>query len=154
MSSDNRSWSVAISVDKIPETGGHYELTADLAAREAVARAAGVRQVEHLDAVFELTRRGADVVAKGEVRARVGQTCVVTLEPIESDIRESVDLVFAPPSEFAVAHQRRDEPLEQLENGIIDLGAVATEFLMLGLDPYPRKPGVQFAAAPGEKKGE
>jgi hypothetical protein len=26
----------------------------------------------------------------------------------------------------------------------VDLGALATEFLLLGLDPYPRKPGAVF----------
>ena len=29
---------------------------------------------------------------------------------------------------------------EPLIGGIVDLGALATEFLILGLDPYPRKP--------------
>ena len=40
-----------------------------------------------------------------------------------------------------------------MHGGVIDLGAVATEFLILGIDPYPRKPGAVFAAppaAPGE----
>ncbi len=29
-------------------------------------------------------------------------------------------------------------------NGRIDFGALTAEFLALGLDPYPRKPGVAF----------
>ena len=37
-----------------------------------------------------------------------------------------------------------EEPPEPIINGAIDLGALATEFLILGLDPYPRKPGVSF----------
>ena len=28
--------------------------------------------------------------------------------------------------------------------GLVDLGALATEFLILGLDPYPRKPDAVF----------
>ncbi len=36
-----------------------------------------------------------------------------------------------------------NEP-EPLVDGIVDLGALATEFLILGLDPYPRKPGAAF----------
>ena len=28
---------------------------------------------------------------------------------------------------------------------MIDIGEVAAEFLALALDPYPRKPGVEFA---------
>jgi hypothetical protein len=35
-----------------------------------------------------------------------------------------------------------------LVGGVVDLGAVATEFLTLGIDPYPRKPGAEFAAPP------
>ncbi len=38
------------------------------------------------------------------------------------------------------------EPPEPLLDGILDLGALATEFLILGLDPYPRKVGVEFVA--------
>jgi hypothetical protein len=29
-------------------------------------------------------------------------------------------------------------------DGVVDLGAIATEFLILGIDPYPRKPGAVF----------
>jgi uncharacterized metal-binding protein YceD (DUF177 family) len=35
---------------------------------------------------------------------------------------------------------------EPLVGGVVDLGALATEFLILGLDPYPRKPGAVFEA--------
>ena len=41
-----------------------------------------------------------------------------------------------------------DDPPEAIRDGVIDLGAVATEFLLLGLDPYPRKPGAVFDAPP------
>jgi len=34
-----------------------------------------------------------------------------------------------------------------------DLGAVATEFLMLGIDPYPRKPWAEFAAPKVDSDG-
>ena len=27
---------------------------------------------------------------------------------------------------------------------IVDLGAIATEYFLLGIDPYPRKPGAEF----------
>jgi hypothetical protein len=46
------------------------------------------------------------------------------------------------------------EPPEPLENGIVDLGAVATEFLILGIDPYPRKPGAEFTPAKTRQEGE
>jgi hypothetical protein len=36
-----------------------------------------------------------------------------------------------------------DEP-DEIVDGRIDLGALASEFLTLALDPYPRKPGAAF----------
>jgi uncharacterized metal-binding protein YceD (DUF177 family) len=88
------------------------------------------------------------VRVNGQVRARIGQTCVVTLEPVESDLEESVDLVFAPQlAESTQAIDRRtgqEEPPEPLVGGKLDLGAIATEFLLLGIDPYPRKAGAEL----------
>ncbi|HEY2758922.1 MAG TPA: DUF177 domain-containing protein, partial [Pseudolabrys sp.] len=46
------------------------------------------------------------------------------------------------------------EPPEPLMNGKVDLGALAAEFLILGIDPYPRKAGVQFAPPKAEDGGE
>ena len=46
-----------------------------------------------------------------------------------------------------------DDP-EPLVGGSVDLGAFATEFLMLGLDPYPRKPGAIFEPPQDRKPDE
>jgi uncharacterized metal-binding protein YceD (DUF177 family) len=150
-----RPWSVPVTVKDIPETGGHYELTADAATREAVARLAGLRTLDRLEAVFDLSRRGDGAAVRGEVRARVGQSCVVTLEPIDSDIHQPVDLTFVAGAEvrgeetISKHGKATDEPPEPLEGGTVDLGAIATEFLILALDPYPRKPGAEFVV-PGQ----
>jgi hypothetical protein len=88
------------------------------------------------------------------VRARVGQTCVVTLDPIENDIDEPIDLIFAPPEQIpelsdlvddaAESEEEIPDPPEPIVNGIIDLGRLATDALFLAIDPYPRKPGAVF----------
>jgi uncharacterized metal-binding protein YceD (DUF177 family) len=88
----------------------------------------------------------------GTLSAIVGQTCVVTLEPIESEINEAIDLVFNPNPDAGASTDMSldaDEPeIESLIDGVLDLGALATEFLLLGIDPYPRKPGAVFEAPP------
>jgi hypothetical protein len=87
----------------------------------------------------------------GEVQATVVQTCVITLEPIENGVAEIIDLIFEPAASGESPSLARgdggadSEPPEPLHNGCVDLGAVATEFLLLGIDPYPRKPGAVFA---------
>jgi len=137
-----------VSVTDIPDSGSHHEIVADMSAREAVMKLAGLRALPRLEASFDLMRHGDGVAVKGEVRADIGQTCVVTLEPIDGSLREQVDLSFMPveneASEGTKTKRKKGEPPEPLENGMVDLGAIATEFLLLGLDPYPRKPGAEL----------
>jgi hypothetical protein len=148
-------WSVPVSVDDIPAQGLHIEITAPEANRGDVLRlVAGlstVHDLASLSAVFDLTRHGATVHVAGRVKAKVGQTCVVTLEPIENEVDEAVDLDFAPVAAASdqaggeVEIRVDQDPPEPLVGGVIDLGALATESLVLGVDPHPRKAGAEFA---------
>ncbi|MBV9955726.1 MAG: DUF177 domain-containing protein [Pseudolabrys sp.] len=142
------AWSFPVVVADIPDEGAHFEISADDAERAGVAKLAGVRSVQRLAAVFDVSRRGAGVHIAGTVKARVEQTCVITLDPVKADVEEAVDLEYAsaPGGAQSGRRKRKDtDPPETLENGIADLGAVATEFLILGLDPYPRAPGAEFS---------
>jgi uncharacterized metal-binding protein YceD (DUF177 family) len=152
----SRPWSVPVVVAEIPEAGLRLDLAADEATRAALAKAAGLVALSRLECAFDLTRCGiADVNVVGGVSATVEQTCVVTLEPMQNEVEEDVDLVFAAadnaePAVGGPASATDDAP-EPLRNGVIDLGAVATEFLILAVDPYPRRPGAEFEApAAGE----
>lgn len=146
-----RPWSVVVRLDDVGETGRHVELEASEATRAVLAKPAGVDALERLVANFDLTRRGRDGLrVSGRVGATVQQTCVVTLEPMLNEIDEAVDVEFVPARENAdtwkdevVLTQSADER-EPLLDGTVDLGVLATEFLILGVDPYPRKPGVEF----------
>jgi uncharacterized metal-binding protein YceD (DUF177 family) len=145
-------WSVPVAVEDIPDTGLHLEIEAPAAVRAELAKVAAVEDLPQLSAVFDLARQGAGVQVSGQVRAGVGQICVVTLEPIESTLEEAVDVEFAPSA--AEAAKAGEEPPEPLIGGKVDLGALATEFLLLGIDPYPRKPGAEFAPPKVEDSGE
>jgi len=131
--------------------GRRVILSPDAGAREAIAVVAGLRELPRLDASFNVVRSGAaGLHVTGTVSATVGQNCVVTLEPIESDIDEAVDLVFQPAADNGASADiglDMDRPeIEPLIDGVVDLGALTTEFLILGIDPYPRKPGAVFEA--------
>ena len=147
-------WSFPVAAADIPETGRHIDIAADDRARAAIAEAADLTALPRLEAGFDLMRHGADGLrVVGQVQAAVVQNCVVTLEPIESAIDEAIDLLFLPeaptaPDVVDVDDVEADDPPETLQNGMVDLGAVATEFLLLGIDPYPRKPGAVFDAPP------
>jgi Large ribosomal RNA subunit accumulation protein YceD len=148
-------WRVPVVVAQIPEAGSHHDIEAGQQARQAMADLAGLREIGFASASLDVTPRGKGRYhVAGRVRARVGQTCVVTLDPIENDIDEEVDLIFAPPDQIPVLADLVDEALESdeaipdppepIENGIIDLGRLATDALFLGIDPYPRRPDAIF----------
>jgi uncharacterized metal-binding protein YceD (DUF177 family) len=145
MEKNPKPWSVPVALEDIPETGLHVEIDAPESVRSDMVPLAGLRELPRLSAAFDLARQGAGVRVTGQVSARVGQTCVVTLEPIESDLVEPVDLVFAPPSAETPPLNDGEEPHEPLVDGRLDLGTIGTEFLLLGINPYPRKTGVEFA---------
>ena len=148
-------WSKPISIEDVPERGMHVDLVADEAARAEIAKVAGLRDLPRLTASFDITREGADAVRiAGEVSATVGQNCVVTLEPIENEISEGIDLAVRVASGGSIADSEGKitldfndpDSVEPRREGVVDLGAIATEFLLLGIDPYPRKEGAVFEA--------
>jgi uncharacterized metal-binding protein YceD (DUF177 family) len=148
-------WSFPVLVTQLPETGLHQVLEATPAQRNLLAAAAGVNAVLRVVATFDvIPAPGGHVNVTGRVRARVEQTCVVSLDPVENDIDEAVTAIFAPPSQIPsspksvqreqVEDTEIPDPPEPIVNGAIDLGQLAAEFLVLGIDPYPRKPEAAF----------
>jgi hypothetical protein len=150
-------WRSLVNVNQIPERGLHRELDADATQRKAMAELAGLRDVLSAHATFDIVAgKDGRFHVTGSVRARIGQTCVVTLDPIENEIEEPIDLTFAPPDQIPEladlvndaeegSSQVQADPPEPIVNGNINLGRVATDALFLGIDPYPRKPDAVFA---------
>ena len=149
MPDKNRPWSFPVLVSQLPEAGLHQVLETTPAQRELLAAAAGVNAVLKAEAALDvIPESGGRVHITGTVRARVEQTCVVTLDPVENDVEEPIEVTFAPPDQISampksVQKEQGDDAEipdlpEPIINGAIDLGQLATEFLVLGIDPYPR----------------
>ena len=154
-------WRVPVSVQEVPPAGRRFALKADEATRTAIAKSAALRALPRLEATFDVTRHGSEGLrVVGRVSATVGQICVVTLDPIENEVEETVDLMFTPDAAPASDAPGRDTLKiedavpEPLQGDTIDLGAIATEFLILGVDLYPRKPDAVFAAPAIEDETE
>lgn len=151
-------WHVPVRAQEVPESGSRFSLDADAPTRAAVAALVGVRELTALHAEFEVTpSRGGGLRVTGAVSALVQQTCVVTLEAMSTEIDEPVDLTFSRPAGCAGRIADGGEPTEdvdELVNGGVDLGALAVEFLVLSIDPYPRKPGVIFTPPAPEAADE
>ncbi|HYF54988.1 MAG TPA: DUF177 domain-containing protein [Salinarimonas sp.] len=144
-----------VAVDRLPEGGTSATVEATPEECAALAREFKIPTVHALKGEFRIKGSPRRMNVAGTVRGRVTQVCVVTLEPFETEVVESVDVDFS--EHLGPEPEGRDEAdldrPDEIVNGKIDLGALAAEFLALGLDPYPRKPGVAFdeAAAPGDE---
>ena len=168
-------FSYLIDVEAIPEGGLDVSIAADAATLQALAAADDLPGIGRLEADFHVAPKSLQRFnVTGEMRARVTQICGVSLEPFDSDIVESIDVDFAMPQDVrdakaahvtgshgnaknaGVAVGEEPDPPDMIVDGKIDLGALACEFLALGLDPYPRKPGVVFESPdnPGLDKSD
>lgn len=151
-----------LSVACVGDAGVRLHHTASEAECAALAELDGLVGLRDLAVEADVSRRGKDGLhVSGRVTAVLTQTCVVTLEPFETGIDETFAVDFAPEAEAEAAHRRAMEEIEAASDkaaalleqrdppdpivgGKIDLGALAAEFLALGLDPYPRSPGARF----------
>jgi hypothetical protein len=141
-----------VALDRIGPQGA--ALTVDAEPSELPAIAARLRLVAlaSLRCTFKLRRIGATTIeAQGTLRARVTETCVVTLDAFEHDVKEGFVVHFVPAG--AEDDDPDPEAIDQIpfDGGAVDIGEAAVEQLALALDPYPRKPG---AALPPDLAAE
>lgn len=153
-----------ILADVAPD-GTRKRVVATPEERAALARDLDMPGIARLEAELVIrpwARHGFRVT--GTVAADVTQTCVVTLEPVDQSLAETIDLKLVPASEAKRYEPKRnadgeieldvtaEDPPDVLDGPTVDLGRIVEEHFVLGLDPYPRKPGVSFEAAIGAAK--
>jgi uncharacterized metal-binding protein YceD (DUF177 family) len=145
-------------VTEIPPEGLELDLCATTEERYALAKLNELAKISALTGRLQLIRwKTNGAIVRGEVRARVTQICVRSLEEFETDVSSQIDLRLAPPTVEHVRGEERpldhdaaslaalsEDPPDPLIDGVIDLWALVSEFLTLALDPYPHKPGVEF----------
>ncbi len=140
-----------ISLDRIGATG--LDITVEAKPPECAALAERMRipAVHALTCVFHLIRESRDLVAaRGHLRARVTQTCVVSLDDFETVVEEVFQVRFVPAGDETDDIDPEAEDEIPFEGNVIDLGEAAAEQLGLALDPYPRMPGAELPEAGAE----
>ena len=155
------------SVVRLPKKGMPVVIDASPEQQAALAREHGLLDVKnfHADLVVSPWKRDG-VSVSGRVEGDIVQECVVTLEPIDARIDEEVSAVFIPEgsnlerydrlsaAEMILDPEGPDAP-ESFSGTHIDVGALAEQFFALGIDPYPRKEGIEpFAKADVEEESQ
>jgi uncharacterized metal-binding protein YceD (DUF177 family) len=141
-----------LSLDRIGPHGLDTAVEATAAECSALAERMQLPAVQAVSCTFHLIREGRDIVlARGHLRARVVQTCVVSLEDFEAHVEEVFQVRFVPLGEESDDIDPASDDDIPFEGNSIDLGEAAAEQLGLTLEPYPRMPGAELTE-PAEEK--
>ena len=146
-----------IALADVTADGVTVEIVAAEAERAALAETCELIAIASLGASLVVSPWAkVGIRVTGQVHAKITQPCVVTLEPVVTTVDEPVDVRLAPSTESRRFHRpllidgaivldpEGDDPPDFFDGNIIDLGAIVAEFFVLGIEPYPRKPGVDF----------
>ncbi len=134
--------------------GARFEVEATPDERRALAERMGLVAIHSLACRFDLQRGVAETIeAQGLLRARIRQTCVVSLDPFDSDLAESFSVRFVPAGRETEDLDLESDDEVAYEGGVLELGEAASEQLALALDPFPRMPGAELPAAVQPEEG-
>jgi uncharacterized metal-binding protein YceD (DUF177 family) len=137
-----------LSLDRIGSRGVDLTIEANPAECSALADRMNLPAVLAVSCEFHLIRESRDIVlARGVLRARVTQICVISLDEFDADVQEIFQVRFVPSGEESDDIDPESDDEIPFEGNLIDLGEAAAEQLGLALDPYPRMPGVEMPAA-------
>ena len=129
------------------EPGRRYELVLEASPEECTRLATRFR-VEaidniHVDMTVMRSAKKEPILVTGQLRARVSQVCIVTLEPFSAPLK--ADFYFECQDEHILRRSEdpEDEVVEPIVHNKVDLGEVVAQLFALEIDPYPRSPAAQ-----------
>ena len=156
MSSDPEprpEFSRMLAPDRLGMAPVEEDIAADAEERAALAERFDLLAMERLTANLRLDPVPGKPLLRlsGRIAARVTQRCVVSLEPVHSDLEEAFSQLYTldPAADGAdgadvVVEAEAEEPPEPVGAGGIDLGEVVAQHLAIALNPYPRAPGAHM----------
>lgn len=164
---NQKTFSYKLGVGHLSANPVHVTLDADERERLGLANRWGVSSVESVTADLDLSRWKRDGVrVKGTIEAHITQACVVTLDPVASIIDDKIDALFVPDGsrlarvetsdigEMIIDAEGPDAP-ETFQGDAIDVAQICEEFIVLSINPYPRKEGAELPpAADGQVEDE
>lgn len=147
--------SLIYNLNRLGQTGDEIDFSANDQERAGLAALAGLLEVPKFQAHIALRKLSPNRFGlTADLTAEVVQACVVTLEPLRADIerRFARELHFVPnlrrepekgDKEVAINPEEEEGP-EEIGSLHFDLAGPLIEEFVLGVEPYPRAPGVEF----------
>ncbi len=150
-----------IDTEVLGDAGKTLKIEASPDERARLAERFGLEGLDSFNAELSLIPEEGGRLFRltGTFEADVTQTCVVTLEPLETRVTGALDRLYDPArSENGDDEENfdaeADDPPDPALDGLIDVGEAAAEQLALELDPFPRKSGVSLTEISTGPDGE
>ena len=143
-----------VDINLLEEGENIITIEASSEERVELAHRLGIQEIDRLTAQLQLDvdKKQTQIHLFGELHADITQKCVITLEPVQSQIESSFERNFNESSDFQeepieinLSTLAKEEPPEPIQSGKLDIGEVVAEQLALEIDPFPRAPGAKFA---------
>ena len=152
-----QAWTTPVRLHELGRGTLKIRLEPDEAERAAVAKTLGLESLPALSADLTLKpwMDGAEIT--GRFQAVVEQICAVSLDGFEHPLSGEIEVRAVPAGSPQVPEPTGKEvdydpeapdPPDVLEGEAIDLAAYLIEHLALEIDPFARKPGVEFDYTP------
>lgn len=134
---------------RLGPSGEKYDISAKPEERAALAKRFDLLALDRLDAKVRVSpMAGGYYRLAADFEAELSQACAVTSEPVPARIAESFTLTYGPvEEETEIVLDGEAEPIEPLDDGMIDIGEAVAQQLSLALDPFPRAPGASLEEA-------
>lgn len=137
---------------------GPHRIGASAKECAALATRFALVAIEQLEAQVTFAHEGKAIIASGEFKAEVVQTCAISGEPLAVRIAEPLTLRFVPARPATVAEEIElvEEELDEIEyqGSAFDLGEAVAQGLALAIDPYAVGPNAEQVRAAGLLGGE
>jgi uncharacterized metal-binding protein YceD (DUF177 family) len=153
----SQAWTKPLHLYEIARGPISVRLEPDEADRAQIAKALGLQSLPSLTAQLTVKPWMDGVEITGRFEAVVEQLCAVSLDPFEQPLSGEID-IRAVPAGSAQAEEptggemeydlETPDPPDVLESDEVDLAAYVVEHLALEIDPFARKPGVEFDYTP------
>jgi len=157
----SQPWSKPVLLHELGRGVMTLSLEPDAEQRKGIARTLGLQSLPSLTARVTLTPWMDGVEITGRFDAVVEQICAVSLDAFEQALTGEIELRAVPegsPQAPDAAGGEMDydpeapDPPDVLKGEAIDVAAYVVEHLALEIDPFARKPGVEFEYAPPDEE--
>ena len=148
------SWSVTVPLHVVDRGPVSLKLEPNEAERREIAKQLALPALDAFTADVTVSSWLDGAAVQGRWRASIQQTCGVTLDAFHTDLSGDFRVTVVPagspnaPSEDPdqTFDLEAEDPPDVLHGSEVDVAAYAVEHLALELDPFPRKPGVEWEA--------